>query len=271
MRTQIRRRTVVVIAFLACAAVSVLWVALRMDPHHSSGMALDGSGSASVNSGSVGTGSEGSDSAGSGNPGSDSRNSDGSAGTSATGDSAGSRSNGSGTAGSGSGFAATGLTGSTSTGSGSTGPGVTGGTTGSGPGNASDPPEHGTTPSPGTRPDKPGGGKTDPPVDHDGLFVSVGNVGTLYPGVRTMAPVTIVNQRSGDLAVMHVRVTSSGAAGCGARYLVMDNRSLAQPLVVPGHGGRVDTEVRFGLRSTAPDSCKGKGLAFSVLVQAVSR
>jgi hypothetical protein len=272
MRTQIRRRTAVVIAFLACAAVSVLWVALTMNPDHSAGMALDGSGSGSVNSASVGAGTERSDSAGS-----DSPDSGASAGSSSTDGSARSQSNGSGTARSGPDSAASGSgSSSSSTGSGSTGSGSTdtvssGGTTGSGPGGTTHPPGHGTTHAPGTHPGHPGGGKTDPPVDHDGLFVSVGNVGTLYPSVRTMAPVTIVNQRRGDLAVTHVRVTSFGAPGCGRRYLVMDNRSLSRSLVVPGNGGRVNTQVRFGLRSTAPDSCKGKNLKFSVSVQAVSR
>ena len=67
MRTQTRRRTAVVIALLACAAVSVLWVAVTMGPGQRAGLALDGSGSGSVDSGSVGSvGSVGSGIEGSG-------------------------------------------------------------------------------------------------------------------------------------------------------------------------------------------------------------
>ena len=86
-----------------------------------------------------------------------------------------------------------------------------------------------------------------------------------------MTPVTIVNERPGDLAVIHIRVVSAGADGCPPGDLVLGDRSLRAPLLVPGQGGRVDTQVRFGLRATAPDSCKGKTLPFSVTVQAVSR
>jgi hypothetical protein len=249
MRTQTRRRTAVVIALLACAAVSVLWMAITMGPGQSAGLALDGSGSGSVNSGSVGSGAEGSDSARSGSTGS------GSAGSEAAGSSA----TRSGSAGSGSGSGS-----SVSTGSGSTGSGSD--TSGNGAGR-----DNGSTHGNGSGAAEPGGGTTDSPGHADGLSVSVGSAGTLYPGARSMAPVTIVNQRRGDLAVTHIRVISAGADRCLPGDLVLGNRSLRTPLLVPGYGGRVDTQVRFGLRATAPDSCKGKTLPFSVTVRAVSR
>lgn len=269
MRTQRRRRTAVVIALLACAAVSVLWVAISMGPLQGAGIALDGSGSGSVNSGSVGSGSVGSDSAQSGSKGSGSAGSSTSRSGSTGSDSTGSGSNGSSSTGfgsDGSGSSGSGSTGSSSTGSGSNGSGSDASS-----GSGTNGPDQGSKPASGSNPEKPGSGETDPPVHADGLSVTVGTVGTLYPGARSLAPVTIVNQRRGGLAVTDIRVTSAGAAGCGPRYLVMEKRSLHQPLLVPGYGGHVNTKVRFGLRAGAPDSCKGKTLPFSVSVQAVSR
>jgi hypothetical protein len=86
-----------------------------------------------------------------------------------------------------------------------------------------------------------------------------------------MAPVTIANQRRGDLAVKLIRVSSPGAPGCAPRYLVMADHVVPEAFLVPGYGGQVKTQVRFGLRAKAPNSCKGKTIPFSVSVQAVSR
>jgi hypothetical protein len=274
MRTQTqRRRTTVAIVLLALAAASVLWVAFTMDSKGNTGIALDGSGSGSVKSGSSGSDSVGTDSAESGLTGSGSTGSDSTGSSSSTSGSSDSRAD-HGTAQSriGAGSTGSGTTGSHSTGStnnrptNSGSPNASSGPSGSGHGSGAHAGDHGTGNG-----NNGGAGHTDPPpVDTTGLSVRVGSVGALFPGAHTTAPVTVTDKTNGDVALTEIRASSSGVTGCGTSYLYLGHRTLRPSLTIPGRG-QVTTRVRFGLRASAPNSCKGKTIPFSVIVRAVSR
>jgi hypothetical protein len=274
MRTQTqRRRITVAIVLLALAAASVLWVAFTMDSKGNAGIALDGSGSGSVKSGLRKSGSVGTDPAESDSTGPDSSGPDSSKSGSPKSQADHSGSTESRTTDTGStdsGSTASGSTGSRTAGNTSSNSSTSSGDTGSGPagsshGSGSHAGDHGTGNGTGN-----GGGHTDPPAPANGLSVRVGTVGALFPGAHTTAPVTVTNQTSGDLGLTEIRVSSPGTNGCGSSYLYLGHRTLGHSLTIRGHG-QVGTKVRFGLRASAPDSCKGKTIPFSVNVRAVSR
>jgi hypothetical protein len=138
-----------------------------------------------------------------------------------------------------------------------------------------EPREPDATPSPSTAeptigtdpvPEGPAGGAASNLPD-ESLEVSVGSVEGLFPGHRVEIGVTYVNPYSFPIAIDAVNVTSTGTAGCSARYLRDPEQPASRPRIPAG--ASLASTVEVGMRRSAPDACQGVRFAVRVGVTAV--
>jgi hypothetical protein len=115
--------------------------------------------------------------------------------------------------------------------------------------------------------DGPAGGAASSNLSDESLEVSVGSVEGLFPGHRVEIGVTYVNPYSFPIAIDAVNVTSTGTAGCSARYLRHGERPVSR-LRLPS-GASLASTVEVGMRRSAPDACQGVRFAVRVGVTAV--